>query len=106
MLMHMKSEGANEEQAYSMIYIMMESPGNEETSGAYDSSHVKFVKDMPEIKNLYEIVTTVQPNGIIGVSAQGGAFTPEIMKEMCKIKEQSIIFALSNPAVKAEGTAK
>ncbi|KHJ76070.1 hypothetical protein OESDEN_24311 [Oesophagostomum dentatum] len=85
---------------------MTKSAGNEETSAAYDSRHVKFVKDMPEMRNLYKTVTTVQPNGIIGVSARGGAFTLEIMKEMCNINEQPIIFALSNPTVKAEGTAK
>ncbi|KHJ77358.1 hypothetical protein OESDEN_23022 [Oesophagostomum dentatum] len=68
--------------------------------------HVKFAKDMPGIKTLYKSVKAVQPNGIIGISAQGGAFTPEIMKEMCNINEQPMIFALSNPTVKAECTAK
>ncbi|ETN71637.1 malic enzyme domain protein [Necator americanus] len=62
--------------------------------------------DMNEMNNLMEIVKAVKPNGIIGVSTQGGAFTPEIIKEMSKNNERPIIFALSNPTIKAECTAK
>ncbi|KHJ83855.1 malic enzyme, NAD binding domain protein, partial [Oesophagostomum dentatum] len=107
MVMHMKSEGATEEQAYSMIYMNdKEGLVTKKRAEHMTPRHVKFAKDMPEMNNLYEIVKTVQPNGIIGVSTQGGAFTPEIIKEMCKINERPIIFALSNPTIKAECTAK
>ncbi|VDM68571.1 unnamed protein product [Strongylus vulgaris] len=61
---------------------------------------------MPEMKGLAGIVESVKPSGIIGVSTQGGAFTPEIIKEMAKNNERPIIFALSNPTNRAECTAK
>ncbi|KAK5984857.1 hypothetical protein GCK32_013158, partial [Trichostrongylus colubriformis] len=62
--------------------------------------------DLPESKNLLEIVQTVKPNGLIGVSTQGGAFTAEVIKAMAEINERPIIFPLSNPTQKAECTAE
>lgn len=65
-----------------------------------------FAKDLPHIKDLAEIVRTVQPTTLIGAAAQRGAFTTEILKLMGDYNERPVIFALSNPTSKAECTAE
>jgi malate dehydrogenase (oxaloacetate-decarboxylating)(NADP+) len=59
----------------------------------------------PVPSSLSEAVDVVKPTAIIGVSAEGGAFTKDIIEKMSHFNERPLIFALSNPSNKAECTA-
>jgi malate dehydrogenase (oxaloacetate-decarboxylating)(NADP+) len=71
------------------------------------ASHKKpFARDHAFLTDLLEAVRACRPTGIIGVSGKPQSFTEPIVREMAKINQRPIVFALSNPTSKAECTAE
>ena len=68
-------------------------PPADETAGADAADFVSAVRRL-------------KPNVIIGVSAQAGAFSESVVREMARVNRRPVIFALSNPTEKAECTAE
>lgn len=67
---------------------------------------VPFAQAYENATDFAQAIRQLKPTCIIGVSAQGGAFTEDVVKAMCEVNARPMIFALSNPTSKAECTAK
>ena len=52
--------------------------------------------------SLEDVIRNVHPTVLIGVSAQPGAFTESLIREMARRVERPVIFPLSNPTSKSE----
>jgi malate dehydrogenase (oxaloacetate-decarboxylating) len=107
-------EGLSPQEAASSIYIV-----DREGLIHFNSAHVTegqrpyiqsqaAIKDWqirnPEHISLYDVVYNAHPTILIGVSAQAGAFTKEVIEEMMRRTERPIVLPLSNPTSKAECT--
>lgn len=58
----------------------------------------------PDSVTLLDVIKNVKPSILIGTSAQPGAFTEQIVREMARHVERPVIFPLSNPTSKCEAT--
>jgi len=54
--------------------------------------------------NFIDVIRNIKATNLIGTSAQPGAFTEEIVRELAKHVDRPIIFPLSNPTSKSEAT--
>lgn len=65
-----------------------------------------FAHEHAQMDEFAECVRALQPTAIIGCAGQPQVFTQEVVQAMAQLNERPIVFALSNPTVKAECTAQ
>lgn len=104
----MKQRGVSEADALSKIWLV-DSKGlivKNRPKGGINHEKAPFAKDCSPIDTLEEAIDFVKPTTLIGCAAQGRKFTKEVLEKMITLNKVPIIFALSNPTVKAECTAE
>ncbi len=56
--------------------------------------------------NLIDIIQSIRPTALIGISGHGNAFSKNVIQLMAEFNKHPIIFALSNPTSSSECTAE
>jgi malate dehydrogenase (oxaloacetate-decarboxylating) len=110
----LKEEGASDEEAHSRIFcidapglLMEDTPGLEPYQKKFAqkrSTVAGWELQNPGVIRLSDVVHNSKATVLIGVTAQNGLFSEEILTQMAKNTEHPIIFALSNPTSKSECT--
>lgn len=112
LLAAMREEGMEERAARSCFYVIdkdglihtqLDNADPEQKKFAQEDAKIASwkVKDPSRI-SLLDVVKNAHPTILIGVTAQTGAFTEEIIKAMAQYVERPIIFPLSNPNSRCE----
>lgn len=105
----MMARGISEQQALKNFYLVDVNGLITTNRNNLTPEQVRYAKvrdDLKEGLSLLETVQAVKPDILLGISGQGGLFTPEIISEMYKHQKRPIIFPLSNPTSKSECTAE
>lgn len=102
-----EESGMTEEEARKLFWLI-DSQGLVIKNGArpLQEHKIPYARDEEGIKDLLDVVKSVKPTILVGVSGQGQTFTEDVVKEMLKYSDQPIVFALSNPTTKSECTAQ
>lgn len=103
----MMEHGSSEEDAKNCFFIADEKGllGTERLSELSPEQAI-FARDTDGGLSLHEIVNKHKPTMILGMTAVGGLFTEQLIKDMASHCERPIIFPLSNPTSKAECSAE
>lgn len=102
----MREEGTPREEGLKKIFMVDSKGLITKTRTGLSGHKQEFAKELPDTQSLLECVRLVKPTGIIGAAAVPNAFTPELLREMGRLNDKPIIFALSNPTSQAECTAE
>jgi malate dehydrogenase (oxaloacetate-decarboxylating) len=108
----MREEGLSEEQARGRIYAFDRHGLLVEGGKGIRSGQLPLVRKRADVAgwklsggediSLLDVVRNAKVTVLVGVSAQAGAFTEEIVREMAHHTPSPVIFPLSNPTSKAE----
>lgn len=105
-----QEEGCSEQEAYSCFYVIDIDGLIHTALPRIDPEQRPFARSFEEVSSwgspkisLLDVVREAKPTALIGVSAQPGVFTEEVVRLMSAHVERPIIFPLSNPTSKAEG---
>jgi malate dehydrogenase (oxaloacetate-decarboxylating) len=108
----MKSEGLNEQEAKSRIWLVDSRGLVTAGSAGSESSKRRYARPDQEVADwklertghigLFDVVRNTAPDVLIGTSAQPGAFTDQIIREMASRTGRPVIFPISNPTSKSE----
>ena len=101
----MVEEGLNEAAARARCW-MVDSKGLVVAGRGELAEHKRpYAHAHAQIPDFIGAVRALRPTAIIGVGAAPGAFDEDVVREMSRINQRPIVFALSNPTSKAECTA-
>lgn len=78
--------------------------GGKTTQHAHSPTAAWVNSSVSDGATLLQAMQTFKPNVLLGLSAQGGIFTEELITEMAKHHSRPIIMPMSNPTSKAECT--
>mmetsp|Transcript_46861 Transcript_46861/g.69680 ORF Transcript_46861/g.69680 Transcript_46861/m.69680 type:complete len:621 (-) Transcript_46861:780-2642(-) len=103
----MMEQGRTGEEARNCFYVVdqMGLLGTERL-GEFSTEQAEFARPTDGSMSLLDVVKTYKPTVLLGMTAVGGLFKEELIREMASSCERPIIFPLSNPTVKAECTAE
>ncbi|MBS0289269.1 MAG: NAD-dependent malic enzyme [Proteobacteria bacterium] len=102
----MKLEGLSEKEARERITLFDINGLIEVSRKDLTDSQKIYAKTLASSKDLVQVIKSIKPSVLIGVSTQGKAFTQDVVQTMSALNERPIIFALSNPTDKAECSAE
>jgi len=112
LLTAMREEGLTDEQAHRRIYAIGRYGLILEGGNGVRDNQLPFARKKAEVAGwnlsnpaailLLDLVRNAHLTVLAGVSAQPGAFTEDVVREMAKHTERPIIFPLSNPTSRAE----
>jgi malate dehydrogenase (oxaloacetate-decarboxylating) len=118
LIARMKEEGLSEEQARKRIYCFNRYGLLVEGCEGIRPGQEALLRERADVEgwkltgsssgtcaiSLLDVVRNAGVTVLVGVSAQTGAFTEEIVREMARHTERPVIFPLSNPTSKSEAT--
>jgi malate dehydrogenase (oxaloacetate-decarboxylating) len=108
----MIAEGLSDGEACSRIWLVDSQGLVHDGRPSLEASKARYARARSELAawnagdriDLEVAVRQVHPTILIGTSAQAGAFTEAIIREMASAVEHPVLFPLSNPTAKAEAT--